>query len=158
MRLLPIVIVSLVLGFQAQAQPAAPPPDTTGKPAASAAHHRMSWKQRFAQANTTHDGHLTLDQAKAGYATIARHFDQIDTAKKGYVTLDDIANWHKAQRAAHHRNPGTADDSLRPRPAVHRSIVNPPATGPNNTDMSTAPADQHGTAPPATTKGAGASG
>lgn len=148
MRLLPILVVSLLLGFQQHvaAQPVGAQPEASARPAASATHHRMSWQQRFAQANTTHDGHLTLDQAKAGYVSVARHFDQIDTGKKGYVTLDDIANWHKAQRSARHRNPGTADD-FRPRPAVHRSVVDPQTAAQPNSAGS-GPTSAHEVAPP----------
>src|SRR5690348_15445292 len=69
------------------------------------AHHRITWEQRFAQANTTHDGHLTLDQAKAGYSSIARHFAAMDKNNSGYVTQDDVRAYYKAQRAAHHQSP-----------------------------------------------------
>jgi hypothetical protein len=59
-------------------------------------------EERFSQANTTHDGHLTMAQAKAGYSIVARHFAAIDVAKKGYVTEDDIHAWEKAERDRHH--------------------------------------------------------
>jgi hypothetical protein len=59
--------------------------------------------ERFEQANLTHDGHLTLDQAKSGYKSVARHFDAIDVDKKGYVTVDDIRAYNKAQRTLHHK-------------------------------------------------------
>ena len=56
---------------------------------------------RFTAANTTHDGHLTLEQAKAAkWRVVARHFDQIDTDKKGYVTEADIRTANAAARAA----------------------------------------------------------
>jgi hypothetical protein len=58
--------------------------------------------QRFTNANVTHDGHLTLDQAKAGYPTVAKHFVQIDATKKGYITEDDIRAWEKAERERRH--------------------------------------------------------
>ena len=61
----------------------------------------QTMEQRFASANTAHDGHLTLDEAKAGYPTIARHFDAIDRDKKGYVTQDDIRAYYKTQRTLH---------------------------------------------------------
>jgi hypothetical protein len=61
-------------------------------------------QQRFAQANVTHDGHLTQDQAKQGYRTVARHFAAIDRDHKGYVTEDDIKAYLKAQRALHHQS------------------------------------------------------
>ncbi len=50
---------------------------------------------KFYAANTTHDGHLTLVQAKAGgLAPVADHFSQIDVKQRGYVTFYDIEAWH----------------------------------------------------------------
>ncbi len=78
-------------------------------PAASAAsatatpHAHLTMAERFANANTTHDGHLTLEQAKAGDPTVARHFDAIDKDKKGYVTQADIRGYYKTQRTLHHQ-------------------------------------------------------
>lgn len=47
--------------------------------------------QRFDQANITHDGKLTLQQARDGnMPAVARHFNEIDTAHKGYITMDDV--------------------------------------------------------------------
>jgi hypothetical protein len=56
---------------------------------------------RFASANTTHDGKLTRDQAAQGMPMVAKHFDEIDTQKQGYVTLPQIEAFlhaHAAQR------------------------------------------------------------
>jgi hypothetical protein len=64
--------------------------------------HRMTMHQRFEQANTTHDGHLTMDQAKLGMKSVARHFDAIDKDHKGYVTEADIHAYYKGLRAARH--------------------------------------------------------
>ncbi len=64
-------------------------------------------EQHFEQANVTHDGHLTLEQAKTGYKSIARHFAAIDQDKKGYVTVDDIRAYNKTQRALHHQSAST---------------------------------------------------
>jgi hypothetical protein len=97
------------------------PAEPSGGP--TPAHHaRTAWEQRFEQANATHDGHLTLEQAKTGYKTVARHFHDIDTGGKGYVTEDDIRAWHELERAGRHPGQTAADDSLRPRPAVHRVL------------------------------------
>lgn len=63
---------------------------------------RMTLHQRFEQANTTHDGHLTEEQAKLGMKSVARHFDAIDKDHKGYVTEEDIHAYYKGLRAAHH--------------------------------------------------------
>ena len=84
--------------------PAAPPAvmaPAMPAPAAPAAAKRMTARERFIAANTTHDGHLTRAQAQAGKMTYtARHFDAIDSAKKGYVTQDDITAYARAQRTA----------------------------------------------------------
>jgi hypothetical protein len=67
-----------------------------------ATHTRTTMEQRFAKANDTHDGHLTEEQAKSGYHSIARHFAAIDKDNKGYVTLEDIRAYNKLQRTLHH--------------------------------------------------------
>ena len=115
MRLLPAVFAALVCASAASAQEkpletapapvaaavaaAAPDAQNAPQPALAKPAHRtrLTWEQRFAQANTTNDGHLTLEQAKAGYATVARHFQDIDLDSKGYVTKDDVRAWHKVQ-------------------------------------------------------------
>lgn len=79
----------------------------TAASSSATSHTRMTMEQRFAQANDTHDGHLTEDQAKAGYRSIARHFAAIDKDSKGYVTLEDIRAYNKLQRTLHH-HPATA--------------------------------------------------
>jgi hypothetical protein len=95
-RLLPVLFLAFA-ALPALAQtPAAPP----------AAHHarrpRVPLQQAFAQANVTHDGHLTLEQAKAGdMHTVERHFAAIDTDKKGYVTVEEIRAYFRAARHAH---------------------------------------------------------
>lgn len=62
---------------------------------------RQTLQQRFDTANTTHDGKLTLEQAKAGRMNrVANRFDAIDTGKKGYVTMADITTYNRAQRRA----------------------------------------------------------
>ncbi len=47
-------------------------------------------EHRFKAANTSNDGKLTLEQAKAGMPRVAKNFDKIDTDHKGYVTLEQI--------------------------------------------------------------------
>jgi hypothetical protein len=94
-RLLPLVC--LIVGVQAGATRAEP-----GQPEMRASktveHVRVTWQQRFAAANDTHDGQLTRKQANTGFPSVARWFDAIDLDGKGYVTEDDIAAFHKAQR------------------------------------------------------------
>ncbi|MGI4943724.1 MAG: hypothetical protein ACRYHQ_24690 [Janthinobacterium lividum] len=68
---------------------------------AAPAHRRRTMQERFDAANTTHDGHLTLEQARAGRLNaVVRDFSAIDTAKRGYVTLDDIKAHRRAVRQA----------------------------------------------------------
>ncbi len=124
---LPLAALALV-AFQAQAQTPSTTPSTTPAPAASQpstvaptmpapstsaaapsttapmhrAHaKRMTMQQRFDQANTSHDGHLTLDQAKAGLPGVAKHFGAIDKDKKGYVTIEEIHAYNTQHRAHH---------------------------------------------------------
>jgi hypothetical protein len=137
MRLLPMLLALPLFALQAHAQTVAPqqPAPAPGAPAAAtpapaaaapvaAQHHRLTWQQHFAQANLAHDGHLTLQEASGGYPTVARHFTEIDADKKGYVTEEDITNWHKLQRAMRHANPGRTE-ALRPRPAIQRGVTAP---------------------------------
>lgn len=138
MRLLPMLFALPLLALQAHAQtaptqqavpaPAAAAPNAPAPNAPAPAapqHHRTTWQQHFAQANLAHDGHLTLQEASGGYPTVARHFNEIDADKKGYVTVEDIANWHKLQRAMRHSNKSRTDEGLQPRPAFQRGVTEP---------------------------------
>ena len=98
MRSLFVLLALSLLALPAQAQSVADATTTT-KPA----HPHLTMQQRFEQANVTHDGHLTLDQAKTGYKSIVRHFDAIDQDKKGYITEDDIRAYYKTQHTLHHQ-------------------------------------------------------
>ncbi len=87
--------------------PATPPAASTTGPARSQHHAaRESMQQRFDAANTTHDGKLTLEQAKAGMPRVARHFSAIDKDNKGYVTIDEIHEYNSAQHKAHQHHAG----------------------------------------------------
>ena len=62
---------------------------------------RRTAEQRFEDANTTHDGHLTEPQAQAARMRgVATHFAEIDSHHRGYVTLDEIRAWRAERRAA----------------------------------------------------------
>jgi hypothetical protein len=121
MRILPCLLFLPLLALPARAEP---PPAAQPVASQPAPHHhaRGGWEQHFKDANTSHDGHLTLEQARQGYKTVARHFHDIDAANKGFVTEDDIRTWHAQQRAARHAPRTSMDGGLRPRPAVHRSL------------------------------------
>ena len=105
MRILLALLALPLFVVSAHAQTAAT--STTTKPAN--AHHTMD--QRFQQANVTHDGHLTADQAKTGYKSIARHFAAIDLDKKGYITEADIRAFDKTQRTLHQQAAATKHTS-----------------------------------------------
>ena len=105
MRFLPAFAGFLLLSTAAVAQPApdasAPPPDAGQQAAPAPRPPHMGLRQRFNAANTTHDGRLTRDQAQAaGMHGIAVHFDQIDTDKKGYITLQDLKAFRQARQQA----------------------------------------------------------
>ncbi len=127
MRRYALLAATLLTGFAqlpvALAQSSAPPPGTampaapapgaapTMPPAGAApmAHpSHMTMMQRFQQANTTGDGHLTLEQAKAGMPGLAHHFSEIDTANKGYVTFDEVRAYMRAHHPQHHAAPAPA--------------------------------------------------
>ncbi len=105
-------------------QPAPPPgamqPGPPPAPGMAPQHMRM--RDRFAAANTTHDGRLTLEQAQAAnMRPVVRHFQQIDKDHKGYITLQDLADWHRAMRAekaAEHAQPPGAPPAPPPPPAA----------------------------------------
>jgi hypothetical protein len=106
----------------------------------TAKHPRMTWEQHFQEANTAHDGRLTLDEAKAGYKTIARHFQEIDTNGKGFVTENDIRAWRALARERRHAN--KQPDPLRPRPAFDQHIPGAdvrPAVVPGSNQASAGP-------------------
>ena len=91
--------------------PAAPATAESATPAPAApkkmAGHHTTLAQRFAAANTTHDGHLTKDQATAAkWSYVTKNFTAIDSGKKGYVTADDIHAYAKTTHAMH-KKPAT---------------------------------------------------
>ncbi len=120
MRLLPALLTLSLVAFPALAQPAAP-----NEPATEM-RQRVTWQQRFVKANVPGDGRLTLEQARTGYPTVARNFQDIDLDGKGYVTQDDIRAWHKVRREARVDTRKPDDDPLRPRAAFQRSYPETP--------------------------------
>jgi hypothetical protein len=102
MRFMILALLAAVTITPAFAQSTAPAPAATTAPAPAPHRTRMTMQQRFDAANTTKDGKLTLDQAKAAkLIRVVRNFDAMDSAKKGYVTMDDWHAFNRAQRAAH---------------------------------------------------------
>ena len=120
MRLLPALLTLSLACFPALAEPPGVHEPLTE------ARQRVTWQQRFAKANAPGDGRLTLEQARGGYPTVARNFQDIDLDGKGYVTQDDIRAWHKARREDRAEAKKPADDPLRPRAAFQRIFPEPP--------------------------------
>ncbi len=90
------------------AAPAVAAPTKPAKKASATSTARMTAQQRFDAANTTHDGHLTKDQAQAAHMTsTVMNWNAIDKDQKGYVTMDDLRAYAAAQRAVHHTGTGT---------------------------------------------------
>lgn len=85
------------------AAPAAPAAPAAAAPAAPAAPATSAAKaaDKFDAANTTHDGKLTKEQAEAAgnLKGIVKHWDEIDTDKKGYVTKQDVKAFHQKMKA-----------------------------------------------------------
>jgi hypothetical protein len=71
-----------------------PPPGASAYPSSDS-----GLSQRFAAANVTHDGRLTRGQAATGMPGVARNFDTIDVAHKGFVTLPEIRAFAAERRA-----------------------------------------------------------
>lgn len=57
--------------------------------------------QRFAAADTDHDGELSLAEARANWPWVARHWKAIDRAHRGYVTLDEIRAYARRSSPYH---------------------------------------------------------
>jgi hypothetical protein len=105
MRLVALVAALLLTVGSAMAQAPHPARAGTSQAGASEPAHpprtRRTFQERFDTANTTHDGHLTLEQARAGHmVAITRDFAAIDTTQKGYVTVDEIKAHRRAVRLA----------------------------------------------------------
>jgi hypothetical protein len=103
MRILTLAsVIGLAAANPTSAQQA-PPPMPLAPPAPASATdapaRHITVRERFAMANTTHDGKLTPDQAKAGFPAMARLFDVIDRDHKGFITMDDIKAYYDARRA-----------------------------------------------------------
>jgi hypothetical protein len=96
------VLLLPAAAFAQQTAPAAAPPPgaTAGANATQPKPARQTFREHFDSANTTHDGHLTLDQAKtARWTAVVRRFDKMDADHKGYVTPQDIYAEFARERA-----------------------------------------------------------
>ena len=56
-------------------------------------------QKRFGAADANGDGRLTKDEAKGKMPMVYEHFDEIDTAHSGSVSMADIAAYARARRS-----------------------------------------------------------
>jgi hypothetical protein len=91
------LVAALALSVTAVfAQTAAP-----GADADRAQRMHAGLQKRFAAADANGDGSLTKDEAKAGMPMVYEHFDEIDSAHTGRITLAQIESFAIAHRGAH---------------------------------------------------------
>ena len=61
--------------------------------------HTSGVEAHFAAANATHDGHLTKAQAEqSDWPRVAKHFDEIDTDHRGWITVAQIHAFNRTHR------------------------------------------------------------
>ncbi len=84
----------------AQTPAPAPAPAPAARPAFIRPQEpRVPLPERFAEVNTTKDGHVTRAQASAAnWYYVNRNFEAIDKDRKGYVTVDDIRGYARTIR------------------------------------------------------------
>ncbi|WP_374493992.1 hypothetical protein [Brachymonas sp.] len=95
--------VALALGataLLAEAQTPTAAPATAGAPSdARIARLQGALQKRFAAADANHDGRLTRQEAEGHMPWVASHFEAIDTAHTGSVSLQDIEAYAAQQMA-----------------------------------------------------------
>jgi hypothetical protein len=104
MRRIHTLLVAGLLAGAMTAVPAfaqsAPSGNPQTAPQSSGATGKGAFIEQFRAANTTHDGKLTPQQAEAGNMPfVAKHFSEIDTTNKGYVTLREIGAYIQKLKA-----------------------------------------------------------
>ena len=66
-----------------------------------AQHLQAALQKRFAAADANGDGKLTKDEAKGKMPMVYQHFDEIDAAHTGAITMADIVAYARAHRGEH---------------------------------------------------------
>lgn len=84
--------------------------ESSPAPAAASADWQAHLRARFQKADVNGDGQLSAQEAQQGMPRVYKHFNQIDTAGKGYVTLQQIQEFVAARAAARHARGGTPAD------------------------------------------------
>lgn len=102
----PALALTLALAFTL-AGTAAFAQDAGGDRAARMQQMAGEMQKRFAAADANGDGKLTKDEAKGKMPYVYKHFDEIDAAHSGAITLADIAAFAKAKQSARKGGSGT---------------------------------------------------
>lgn len=95
---LPVVLAAALASLAAMAQP---PADAPGRRAQMA----QQMAERFKAADKDGDGALTRAEAEAGMPRLAKRFDDIDTARTGKITLEQIRSFMQQQMQERHDTP-----------------------------------------------------
>lgn len=66
--------------------------------AAARAGRAEQMKDRFAAADSDHDGYISRDEAEKGLPRIAPHFDDADTNHDGKLSQDEITTYLRSLR------------------------------------------------------------
>jgi hypothetical protein len=105
-------------GRSAQQQPL-PPPQPAPEPSAPPPSRSRSlrFSDRFAEANTTDDGCLTLEQAQQSLPGVAKDFAQIDTEGQGCLTMDQIRAYWRNHGTKRQEQPVALPKDMPPPPA-----------------------------------------
>ena len=72
---------------------------------------QQTLQERFAKADANHDGQLTREEANGNMPFVAKHFEEIDAAGKGYVTIRDIQSFVIAKRGESRQGGGAGPSS-----------------------------------------------
>ena len=97
--------LSLLLAALAISAPVLAQDAPTTKPAhPDRAEMAAKFAERFKAADKDGDGALTRAEAEAGMPRLARHFDEIDSAKSGRITQQQIGAF-MAEHGGKHRAP-----------------------------------------------------
>ena len=96
MRRLSLLLMAVAISAPALAE------DAPAKPARpDRAEMAAKFAERFKAADKDGDGALTRAEAEAGMPRLAKHFDQIDSAKTGRITQEQVRSFMTEQRGKH---------------------------------------------------------
>jgi len=106
-----LALVAFLASGTVGAQQPAPQPAPQAAPQApmNPKEAKAKFAEKFAAADTNHDGKLSREEAEAGMPEVYKNFDKIDTKKKGEITQKQIGAYFaaKAKQKAAAQNPGS---------------------------------------------------